>query len=180
MGRKITIDSATLMNKGLEIIEAVHLFDVSPSQVEVLVHPQSIVHSMVGYKDGSIIAQMGQPDMKGAIAYALSLPSRLDLDMDFPDFKKLGALTFEKPDKKKFPSLLFAFEACIQKGTLPCVMNAANEAAVAAFLEKRIQFTDIFKLIAQTMEVHTRIDNPDLSGIIEADQWARETVQSLI
>ncbi len=180
MGRKITIDSATLMNKGLEIIEAVHLFDVTPNQVEVLVHPQSIVHSMVGYKDGSVIAQMGQPDMKGAIAYALSLPSRLNLDMDFPDFKKLGALTFEKPDKKKFPSLLFAFEACIQKGTLPCVMNAANEAAVAAFLEKRIQFTDIFKLIAQTMEVHTRIDNPDLSGIIEADQWARETVQSLI
>ncbi|MFH2093083.1 MAG: 1-deoxy-D-xylulose-5-phosphate reductoisomerase [Pseudomonadota bacterium] len=180
MGHKITIDSATLMNKGLEIIEAVHLFDVLPDQVEVLVHPQSIVHSMVGYKDGSIIAQMGQPDMKAAIAFALSEPDRLDLHMDFPDFKQLGALTFEKPDKKKFPSLLFAYEACLQKGTLPCVMNAANEVAVALFLSKKIQFTDIFKLIAQTMELHTRIDNPDLSSIIEADEWARQTVQSLI
>ncbi len=180
MGQKITIDSASLMNKGLEIIEAVHLFDVTPDQVEVLVHPQSIVHSMVGYKDGSVIAQMGQPDMKGAIAFALSEPDRLEIDMDFPDFKTLGSLTFEKPDKKKFPSLLFAYEACIQKGTLPCVMNAANEVAVAAFLAKQIHFTDIFRLIAQTMEVHTRIDNPDLSSIIEADYWARETVLSLI
>lgn len=180
MGQKITIDSATLMNKGLEIIEAVHLFDVIPDQVEVLIHPQSIVHSMVGYKDGSVIAQMGRPDMKGAIAYALSEPARLDIGMDFPDFKALGALTFEKPDKNKFPSLLFAYEACVQKGTLPCVMNAANEVAVAAFLAKQIHFTDIFRLIAQTMEVHTRIDNPDLYSIIEADCWARENVQSLI
>ncbi len=180
MGQKITIDSATLMNKGLEIIEAVHLFDMPPDQVEVLVHPQSIVHSMVGYKDGSIIAQMGQPDMKGAIAYALSQPERLDINMGFPDFRALGALTFEKPDTKKFPSLLFAYEACCQKGTMPCVLNAANEAAVSAFLDQQIGFTDIFKCIAQVMEGHRRIDNPDLSSIIEADQWARETVQSLI
>ena len=180
MGKKITIDSATLMNKGLEIIEAVHLFGVTPEEIEVLVHPQSIVHSMVGYTDGSIMAQMGRPDMKGAIAYALSGPSRLDIGMAFPDFNRLASLTFEKPDCKKFPSLLFAYEACIQKGTMPCVMNAANEAAVEVFLEKKIGFTDIFKLIAQTMEAHTCIDNPDLSSIIDADCWARETVLSLI
>lgn len=180
MGHKITIDSATLMNKGLEIIEAVHLFEVSPEKIQVLVHPQSIVHSMVGYKDGSIIAQMGLPDMKGAISYALSAPERLNLKMDFPDFSSIGSLTFEKPDFQKFPSLLFAFEACKQKGTLPAVMNAANEVAVCAFLEKRIGFLDIFRLISNTMEHHTRIDNPDLSGILEADCWAREKAQSLI
>ncbi|MCK5695589.1 MAG: 1-deoxy-D-xylulose-5-phosphate reductoisomerase [Desulfobacula sp.] len=180
MGHKITIDSATLMNKGLEIIEAVHLFDVTHEEIEVLIHPQSIVHSMVGYKDGSIMAQMGQPDMKGAIAYALSEPDRIDLQMDFPDFTALHSLTFEKPDTQKFPSLLFAFEACKQKGTLPAVMNAANEEAVKAFLEKRIGFSDIFRLISRTMELHSRIDNPDLSGIIEADDWARDIVQSQI
>ncbi len=180
MGYKITIDSATLMNKGLEIIEAVHLFGVSPEKIQVLVHPQSIVHSMVGYKDGSIMAQMGAPDMKGAIAYAMSEPERLDLQMDFPDFTTLGSLTFEKPDIQKFPSISFAFEACKQKGTLPAVMNAANEVAVCAFLEKRIGFLDIFRLISSTMEHHTRIDNPDLSGIIEADCWAREKAQSQI
>ena len=180
MGHKITIDSATLMNKGLEIIEAVHLFGVSPEKIQVLVHPQSIVHSMVGYKDGSILAQMGTPDMKGAIAYAMSEPERLDLQMDFPDFTTIGSLTFEKPDIQKFPSISYAFEACKQKGTLPAVMNAANEMAVCAFLEKRIDFLDIFRLIESTMEHHTRIDNPDLSGIIEADCWAREKVQSQI
>jgi len=180
MGHKITIDSATMMNKGLEIIEAVHLFDITHEKIEVLVHPQSIVHSMVGYKDGSIMAQMGAPDMKGAISYALSQPDRIDLKMEFPDFISLGALTFEKPDTQKFPSLEFAFEACKQKGTLPAVMNAANEMAVGAFLEKRIGFLDIFKLISKTMELHSRIDNPDLSGIIEADCWAREKVQSQI
>ncbi len=180
MGHKITIDSATLMNKGLEIIEAVHLFDVTHEEIKVLVHPQSIVHSMVGYKDGSIMAQMGQPDMKGAISYALSEPDRIDLQMDFPDFTSLHSLTFENPDTQKFPSLLFAVEACKQKGTLPAVMNAANEVAVKAFLEKRINFLNIFNLISRTMELHTRIDNPDLSGIIEADCWARDKAQSLI
>ncbi|MCK4767722.1 MAG: 1-deoxy-D-xylulose-5-phosphate reductoisomerase [Desulfobacula sp.] len=180
MGPKITIDSATLMNKGLEIIEAVHLFDVTHDKIKVLVHPQSIVHSMVGYKDGSIMAQMGQPDMKGAISYALSEPDRIDLQMDFPDFTSLHSLTFENPDTQKFPSLLFAVEACKQKGTLPAVMNAANEVAVKAFLEKRINFLNIFNLISRTMELHTRIDNPDLSGIIEADCWARDKAQSLI
>jgi len=126
------------------------------------------------------MAQLGQPDMKGAISYALSDPERLDLKMAFPDFFSLGSLTFEKPDTQKFPSLLFAFEACKQKGTLPAVMNAANEVAVSAFLEKRMGFMDIFRLISRTMELHTRIDNPDLSGIIEADHWAREKAYSLI
>lgn len=180
MGHKITIDSATLMNKGLEVIEAVHLFSVSPDDIEVLVHPQSIVHSMVGFKDGSVIAQMGVPDMKAAISYALSQPGRLDLGADFPDFTTLGSLTFDPPDVDKFPSLGFAFEACKQKGTLPAVMNAANEVAVQAFLAQRIGFLDIFNIISNTMGLHRRIDNPDLSGIIEADQWARETAKSLI
>lgn len=180
MGRKITIDSATLMNKGLEVIEAHHLFHVSPDEIEVVIHPESIVHSMVGFKDGTVMAQMGRPDMKGAISYALSNPERLDLNMDFPDFTGLGALTFEKPDTKQFPSLLFAFAACKEKGTLPAVLNAANEIAVNAFLEKRIGFMDIFRLISKTMETHTRIDNPDLFSIIEADSWAREKAQSLI
>ncbi|MCM2286089.1 MAG: 1-deoxy-D-xylulose-5-phosphate reductoisomerase [Desulfobacula sp.] len=180
MGKKITIDSATLMNKGLEVIEAFHLFRVAPEEIEVVVHPESIVHSMVGFKDGTVMAQLGQPDMKGAISYALSFPERLDLRMAFPDFSRLGALTFEKPDMEKFPSLSFAFEACRQKGTLPAVLNAANETAVYAFLEKRIGFQDIFRLISRTMETHTRIDNPDLSSIIEADSWAREKAESLI
>ncbi len=180
MGHKITIDSATMMNKGLEIVEAVHLFDVNHENIQVLVHPQSIVHSMVGYKDGTVIAQMGKPDMKGAICYALSEPERLDLQMDFPDFTDIHSLTFEKPDTKKFPSLEFAFEACRQKGTMPAVMNAANEAAVEGFLEKRIHFMDIFRVISKAMEDHTRIDNPDLCSIIEADLWARDKVKSCL
>lgn len=180
MGPKISIDSATLMNKGLEVIEAVHLFGISHEQIEVLVHPQSIVHSMVGFRDGAIIAQMGVPDMKEAIAYAFSLPARLDLGTDFPDFPGLHSLTFEAPDLKKFPSLEFAYEACKQKGTLPAVMNAANEVAVQAFLGKQIQFLDIFNIISTCMGQHTCIDNPDLSGIIESDYWAREKAKSLI
>ena len=180
MGNKITIDSATMMNKGLEIIEAVHLFDVSYKKIEVLIHPQSIVHSMVGYKDGSVIAQMGQPDMKAAIAYALSAPDRIDLKMDFPSFADIQSLTFEKPDTEKFPSIEMAFEACKQKGTMPAVMNAANEVAVQAFLEKRIGFLNIFKIISKTMEDHTRIDNPDIVSIIKADLWARDRAETLI
>ncbi|OQY50677.1 MAG: 1-deoxy-D-xylulose-5-phosphate reductoisomerase [Desulfobacteraceae bacterium 4572_89] len=180
MGQKITIDSATLMNKGLEVIEAAHLFGISHEEIEVVIHPQSIVHSMVGFQDGAIMAQMGIPDMKEAIAYAFSHPDRLDLKTGFPDFAALGSLVFEKPDFEKFLSLGFAIEACKQKGTLPAVMNAANEVAVQAFLEKKIGFLDIFKIISTTMELHTRIDNPDLSGIIEADCWARERAKFLI
>ena len=180
MGNKITIDSATLMNKGLEIIEAFHLFGISQEQIEVVIHPQSIVHSMVGFKDGTIMAQMGVPDMKGAIAYALSCPERLNIKMDFPDLTDLQSLTFEKPDTRKFPSLLFAFDACRQGGSFPCVLNAANEIAVQAFLQKKIGFTDIFRLISEILENHTNIANPDLADIIEADRWAREKTKVLL
>ena len=180
MGNKISIDSATLMNKGLEVIEAFHLFRISQEQIEVVIHPQSIVHSMVGFKDGAIMAQMGLPDMKGAIAYALSTPERLNIQLGFPDLAQLHSLTFEKPDTRKFPSLLFAFDACKEKGTFPCVLNAANEIAVQAFLEKKIGFPDIFKLISKTLECHTKISNPDISDIIEADRWARDKTTVLI
>ena len=180
MGAKISIDSATLMNKALEVVEAVKLFNVTQDEIQVLVHPQSIVHSMVGFKDGGIIAQLGQPDMMHAIAYAFSFPQRLDLDLAFPDFGKMAGLTFDTPDTKKFPSLEFAFEACRRGGTLPAVMNAANEVAVDAFLKRHIRFLDIFTLISEVMGTHTCIDNPGLSGIIEADLWAREKASSLI
>ena len=180
MGAKITIDSATLMNKGLEVVEAVHLFGITHKEIEVLVHPQSIVHSMVGFKDGAVMAQMGVPDMMGAIAYAFSLPSRIPLGTGFPDFAGMGSLTFEAPDTEKFPSLAFAYEACRVRGTLPAVMNAANEVAVAAFLAEKIRFLDIFHIIERVMGRHRCIDNPDLSGIIEADKQARETAQRLI
>lgn len=180
MGNKISIDSATLMNKALEIIEAVHFFDVSSEAIEVLIHPQSIVHSMVGFKDGSVIAQMGIPDMRSAISYAMSLPERLDIGVEFPDFTALKSLEFEKCDNEKFPSLDFAFEVCKKGGTLPAVMNAANEIAVEAFLDMKISFPTIYNIISKCLGLHNKIDNPDLSGIIDADRWARETALSLI
>ena len=180
MGSKITIDSATLMNKALEIVEAVRLFRVPVDQIEVLVHPQSIVHSMVGFSDGSVMAQMGMPDMKAAISYALAWPERLNLKLDFPDFPALHQLLFEAPDIKRFPSLTFACEACRQGGTLPAVMNAANEIAVQAFLDHKIDFTEIFNLIETTMGLHRNRSSPDINDIIDADQWAREQSISLI
>ena len=180
MGAKISIDSATLMNKALEVIEAVRLFDISVDQIQVLIHPQSIVHSMVGFKDGGVMAQLGEPDMMHAIAYAFSYPDRIDLSLNFPDFAAMDGLTFDAPDTKRFPSLEFAYEACRRGGTLPAVMNAANEIAVEAFLKERISFVDIFTLVSRVMGTHTCIDNPELSGIIEADRWAREKAQSLI
>ncbi len=176
MGKKISIDSATLMNKGLEVIEAKWLFDVSQDQIEVVVHPQSIIHSMVSYKDGSVIAQLGIPDMKGAIAYALSWPERLPLKQPVPDFAAIGGLTFQKPDIDRFPCLGLAFKACEQGGTLPAVLNAANEAAVYAFLDRRISFPDIPAMIEKVMERHTVVKNPSLADILEADKWAREAV----
>ncbi|MBF0390074.1 MAG: 1-deoxy-D-xylulose-5-phosphate reductoisomerase [Desulfamplus sp.] len=180
MGSKITIDSATLMNKALEIVEAVRLFNVSVSDIEVLVHPQSIVHSMVGFSDGSIIAQMGMPDMKSAISYALSYPERLDIKVDFPDFVSLGNLEFYKPDREKFPSLDFALKACNQGGTLPAVMNAANEVAVNAFLNHQINFISIFKIIEKIMHIHENIVNYTLDDVIDADKWARKRADFLI
>jgi 1-deoxy-D-xylulose-5-phosphate reductoisomerase len=174
MGKKITIDSATLMNKGLEVIEAKHLFGLSREMIEVVVHPQSIIHSMVAYRDGSIMAQLGVPDMKTAIAYALSYPRRLPLDQPLPDFSGRQTFTFQSPDLEKFPCLKLAFLACETGGTLPAVLNAANEVAVNAFLDQKLAFDAIAGLIDETMQAHTCIAGPALSDILEADRWARE------
>ena len=173
MGRKISVDSATLMNKGLEVIEARWLFGVSPRQIEVVVHPQSIVHSMVGFVDGSVLAQLGIPDMKGPIAYALAYPDRIALGLDYPDFTALANLTFEPPDLNRFPCLALAMDACTQGGTLPAVLNAANEIAVNAFLKRHIAFPDIHRVIDATMARHAWQNQPDLEQIREADRLAR-------
>jgi 1-deoxy-D-xylulose-5-phosphate reductoisomerase len=180
MGNKITIDSATLMNKGLEVIEAKWLFNVAPEQIEVLVHPQSIVHSMVAYCDGSVIAQLGIPDMQGAIAYALSHPRRLALGQPLPDLKTLQALTFEDPDETRFPCLTLAMAACRRGGTLPAVLNGANEIAVHAFLAGDLSFPGIARVVQATMDEHSSADNPDLDAILAADVWARARGQTWV
>ncbi|MDJ0990853.1 MAG: 1-deoxy-D-xylulose-5-phosphate reductoisomerase [Desulfobacterales bacterium] len=174
MGPKITIDSATLMNKGLEVIEAHHLFNIDPDGIEVIIHPQSIVHSMVAFVDGSILAQMGIPDMKGAIAYALSHPERLPLKQSIPGFSDLGELTFEAPDLERFRCLALAYDACRVGGTLPAVMNAANEITVQAFLNREITFPDIARIIEQTMERHQPARADELEIVRDADRWARD------
>ncbi|MBW2192587.1 MAG: 1-deoxy-D-xylulose-5-phosphate reductoisomerase [Deltaproteobacteria bacterium] len=180
MGPKISIDSATMMNKGLEIIEAKNLFSVSEQSIEVLIHPQGVIHSMVAYTDGAVIAQLGIPDMKGAIAYAMAYPNRLPLKQPLPDLIGLGALTFEPPDVEKFPCLELAYRACETGGTLPAVLNAANEAAVHAFLARRISFNDIAEIIGKTMACHAVLTHPTLSDILEADQWGRAQVETEI
>ena len=173
MGKKVSIDSATLMNKGLEVIEAKYLFKISEDMIKVLIHPQSVIHSMVAYNDGSIMAQLGIPDMKGAIAYALSYPKRLAIGQQLPDFVDIGALTFKQPDLKKFPCLALAFKACKTGETLPAVLNAANEVAVKSFLNQRISFVNIQEVIRKTMEKHIVVKGSTLADIIGADQWAR-------
>ena len=180
MGKKVTIDSATLMNKGLEVIEAKCLFGVSQDRIEVLIHPQSVIHSMVSYKDGAVMAQLGIPDMKGAIAYAMSYPQRLALQQSLPDFARMGALTFEPPDLEKFPCLALAYQAGKIGETLPAVLNAANEVAVQAFLKHRISFVKIPEIIRETMERHTVVNDPSLDDILEADRWAREQAEMII
>ncbi len=180
MGRKISIDSATMMNKGLEVLEAKSLFGVSHDRIEILVQPQSMIHSMVSFKDGSVMAQLGIPDMKGAIAYAMSYPERLPLDQGLPDFAGIGALTFQKPDFEKYPCLALAYEACETGETLPAVLNAANEIAVEAFLGNRISFVKIPDLISETMDRHNVVKNPTLADIIEADGWARKIAGEMI
>jgi len=180
MGSKISIDSATLMNKGLEVIEAKHLFGVPHDKIEVVVHPQSIVHSMVAFRDGAVIAQMGVPDMKGAIAYALSHPERIPVGLPAPDFARIGELTFRAPDTEKFRCLALAFLACGTGGTMPAVLNAANEIAVSAFLARRIGFERIPEIIECIMERHAPVMGPDLECILSADEWARNAANSLI
>jgi len=180
MGPKITIDSATLMNKGLEILEAGHLFGLPADRIDVVIHPQSVIHSMVSYRDGSVMARLGIPDMKGAIAYALSYPERLPLNQPLPDFVGLGALTFRQPDFRKFPCLALAYRACQVGGTLPAVLNAANEVAVHAFLDETISFVEISAVVEQTMDRHATVCDPKLDDILAADQWARGQAQQLI
>ena len=180
MGKKISIDSATLMNKGLEVIEAKYLFGISHDMIKVVIHPQSVIHSMVAYRDGAVMAQLGIPDMKGAIAYAMSWPERLPLKQPIPDFANIAALTFQQPDLKKFPCLALAFKACETGGTMPAVLNASNEVAVEAFLNKHISFAGIPELIKNTIEKHSVVKNPSLSDILEADKWARKTVEELM
>ncbi len=180
MGPKITIDSATLMNKGLEVLEAKCLFDVSEDMIEVIIHPQSVIHSMVAYKDGAIIAQLGIPEMKGAIAYALSYPERLGLNLPMPDFSGAKDLTFQKPDLEKFPCLALAFKACRIGKTMPAVLNAANEVAVNAFLTNKISFTDIARIVDKAMEVHAVNPKPELCDILAADQETRKKATDLI
>lgn len=174
MGSKITIDSATLMNKGLEAIEAKWLFGLSYSQIEVVIHPQSIIHSAVEYLDGSIIAQLGLPDMRLPIQYALTYPRRVPGPVPRLKLTDLPGLTFEAPDHERFPALNLAFEAGRAGGTMPAVLNAANEVAVASFLKGRLTFKDIPAIVAGVMQKHTVISTPGLEEIMEADRWARE------
>jgi 1-deoxy-D-xylulose-5-phosphate reductoisomerase len=180
MGAKITIDSATLMNKGLEMIEAKWLFNLQPDQVQVVIHPQSIIHSMVQFEDGSIKAQMGMPDMKLPIQYALAFPRRIPNSFPRYDFRKPGTLTFEEPDVKTFRNLTLATEALFKGGNLPCILNAANEIAVFAFLRNRIGFLDMTDLVERTMQQVPFIEHPTLDEYFESDGEAREFAASLI
>ena len=180
MGAKISIDSATLMNKGLEMIEAKWLFNLTPDQVQVIIHPQSIIHSMIQFEDGSIKAQMGLPDMKLPIQYALAFPQRIANDLPRYDFKKPDKLTFEEPDLRTFRNLILATEALFKGGNLPCVLNAANEIAVYAFLKNRIGFLDMTDLIERTMQHVKFIEQPTLEDYFESDGEARNFAASLI
>jgi len=180
MGKKVTIDSATLMNKGLEVIEAHWLFDLPAEQIEVIIHPQSIIHSMVEFVDGSLKAQMGLPDMKIPIQYALSYPDRLPMNGKRVDFSELGSMTFFRPDRRKFRCLQIAFDVLAVGGTAPAVMNAANEIAVEAFLDGKIPFKKIPDLIEGAIASHRSISTPELENITEADGAARDYVHSCV
>lgn len=181
MGQKITIDSATLMNKGLEIVEARWLFDITADKIRVVVHPQSILHSAVEFVDGSIVGQMGQPDMRLPIHYALFHPERVHSErVPRLDLTTLSQLTFEEPDTERFPCLGIAKKVAAEDSTTACVMNAANEIVVAAFLNDRIAFRDIPRLIEQVLEKHKPISKPGLDDILEADRWARQEADNLL
>jgi len=180
MGRKITIDSATLFNKGLEMIEARWLFGLPMKQVDVIVHPQSIVHSMVEFIDGSVLAQLSHSDMCFPIQYAITWPDRIPNTLRPLDFAELGRLEFEAPREADFPALGLARAAGETGGTLPAVMNAANEVAAEAFLQRRIGFPDIWRIVEQTMSSHTSVAHPNLDVILQSDQWAREEATRLV
>lgn len=176
MGHKITIDSSTMVNKGLEVMEAKWLFDADLDQIQVVVHPQSIIHSMVQYVDGAIIAQLGTPDMKLPIQYALFYPDRRPMAGKRVDFFELGSITFEKPDPKNFEGLALAYQAARTGGSLPTVFNAANERAVALFLARKIGYLQIPELIRGAMEAHKAVENPDVREILEAEQFAYDWI----
>jgi 1-deoxy-D-xylulose-5-phosphate reductoisomerase len=180
MGRKISVDSATMMNKGLEIIEACWLFGVRCDQVEVVVHPQSVVHSMVAYRDGSVLAQMGNPDMRTPIAHAMAWPRRMDAGVAPLDLCQVGRLEFEPPDLERFPALRLAREAFMQGGMATTVLNAANEVAVAAFLEGRLRFTAITEVVAECLEHDFSAAGASLEAILDMDQQARRMASELI
>ena len=180
MGKKITIDSATMMNKGLEVIEAGWLFELPVTAIDVLIHPQSIVHSLVEYRDGSVIAQMGVPDMRLPIAYALSYPNRLTRDEETLDLRKVGTLTFLHPDPIRFPALRLAYEAAKTGGTMPAVLNGANEMAVTAFIEEKIQFNRIVSVVEEVLSRHRVQADPGIDAILAADRWAREEAGNII
>ena len=179
MGAKITIDSASMMNKGLEMIEAKWLFDVTPDQVQVVVHPQSVIHSMVQFEDGAVIAQLGIPDMKLPIAYAFSFPTRMRSMAPRLDFNQYSTLTFEEPDMERFRNLAFAFEAARQGGNMPCILNAANEVVVAAFLQDRIGFLQMSDVIERTMRKASFIVNPSYEDYVATDTEARRLAAEL-
>lgn len=180
MGRKISIDSATMMNKGLEIIEAHWLFDFPADRIDVHIHPESIIHSLVEYHDGAMMAQLGVPDMKTPIAYALSWPQRKPLKQASLDLCQLGQLTFSRPDEERFPCLRLAYDALTAGGTVPAVMNAANEIAVEAFLNQRIGFTGISRLIEQVVAEHQCVDVTAIDQVLQADLWSRKKAKELI
>jgi 1-deoxy-D-xylulose-5-phosphate reductoisomerase len=174
MGPKVTVDSATLMNKGLEVIEAHHLFGVDINKIEVIVHPQAVIHSLVEFSDGSMLAHLGTPDMRLPIQYALTYPERLPNSVKKLDLAAMRDFSFQRPDTKKFPCLKLAYEAARRAGSAPAVLNAANEAAVSLFLSREIGFMDIPKRIEKVLSKHRTIQKPGLKQIIEADAWARE------
>src|SRR5687767_1139096 len=180
MGRKISVDSATMMNKGLEVIEARWLFDARPESIEVVIHPESVVHSLVEYVDGSVIAQLGNPDMRTPIAHALGFPERIDAGVDFLDLARIGALHFHAPDPARFPCLRLAYEALAAGGRAPAVLNAANEVAVARFLEGRIGFMDIAKLIESVLGAHEGGPIESLQDVLETDRAARQCAEACL
>lgn len=180
MGQKITIDSATMMNKCLEIIEAKWLFNMPPNKIDVLIHPQSIIHSMVEYIDGCVMAQLGVPDMKAPIAYALTFPERVSTGVKPLDLAEVGSLTFFKPDQNRFPSIKLAYRSLADGESMPAVMNAANEVAVEAFLAGRIKFTEIVELIERTMDLHRVYPLQTIEEVLHADKWGREKTRELL
>lgn len=180
MGRKITVDSATLMNKGLEVLETMFLFGIDLDKIKILIHPEAIIHSMVEFIDGVVLAQLSVTDMRIPIQYALSYPRRMPSRLSGLDFLKLKELNFEKPDFKRFPCLRLAYRAAREKGTSPCVLNAANEVCVGEFLQERLGFTSIAKVVKRVMDKHDNKAHPALEDILEADAWARRKAQEAI